>query len=42
MEGISPEKVQQFAFIANAYESTIGNMLAADVVTPMGYFVFKK
>ena len=42
MEGISPDKVQQFAFIANAYEATIGEMIPADVVTPMGYFVFKK
>ena len=42
MEGLSPEKIQQFAFIANAYESTIGEMTPADVVTPMGYFVFRK
>lgn len=42
MEGLAPDKIQQFAFIANAYESTIGEMIPADVVTPMGYFVFRK
>lgn len=42
MEGIAPEKVQQFAFIANAFEATIGEMIPADVATPMGYFVFRK
>lgn len=42
MEGIAPDKVQQFAFIANAFEATIGEMIPADVATPMGYFVFRK
>jgi hypothetical protein len=42
MEGIAADKVQQFAFIANAYMSTIGEMTPNDIVTPMGYFVFRK
>jgi ubiquinone/menaquinone biosynthesis C-methylase UbiE/uncharacterized protein YbaR (Trm112 family) len=42
MEGITADKVQQFAFIANAYMSTIGEMTPDDIVTPMGYFIFKK
>jgi ubiquinone/menaquinone biosynthesis C-methylase UbiE len=42
MEGLKPDTIQQFAFIANAFESTIGEMIPADVATPMGYFVFRK
>lgn len=42
MEGLSPDTIQQFAFIANAYMTTIGEMTPKDVVTPMGYFIFKK
>jgi ubiquinone/menaquinone biosynthesis C-methylase UbiE/uncharacterized protein YbaR (Trm112 family) len=42
MEGLAPDTIQQFAFIANAYMSTIGEMTPNDIVTPMGYFIFKK
>lgn len=42
MEGLAPDTIQQFAFIANAYMSTIGEMTPNDMVTPMGYFIFKK
>ncbi|HNI38555.1 MAG TPA: hypothetical protein PKZ68_09690, partial [Pseudomonadales bacterium] len=42
MEGLAPDTIQQFAFIANAYMSTIGEMTPRDIVTPMGYFIFRK
>ncbi len=42
MEGLAPETIQQFAFIANSYMSTIGEMTPKDMITPMGYFIFKK
>jgi hypothetical protein len=42
MEGISANKIQKFAFIANAFTQTFATMLPEDVSTPMGYFVFCK
>lgn len=42
MEGISPEKIQKFAFVTNSFMETIFEMIPGDIVTPMGYFVFRK
>lgn len=42
MEGLSPARIQKFEFITNAFRDTIGAMIPDDIVTPMGYFVFRK
>jgi len=42
MAGISGNKIEQFAFIANAFGKVFSDMMPRDIVTPMGYFVFIK
>lgn len=42
MEGLSPAKIQKFAFVANSFMDTVGAMIPGDIVTPMGYFAFRK
>jgi len=42
MAGISAQKIEQYAFIANAFGKIYSDMLPRDIATPMGYFVFIK
>jgi ubiquinone/menaquinone biosynthesis C-methylase UbiE len=40
--GIPGEKLDQFAFVGEAFQDTWGAVLPQRVVAPMGYFVFRK
>ncbi len=42
MEGIPAAKIQKFEFITNAFRDTMAAMVPDDIVTPMGYFIFRK
>lgn len=42
MAGIEGKKIEQFAFISNAFGHVFSDMLPRDVATPMGYFIFTK
>ncbi len=42
MEGLPASKIQKFAFITASFTATIATMTPSDVVTPMGYFAFRK
>jgi ubiquinone/menaquinone biosynthesis C-methylase UbiE/uncharacterized protein YbaR (Trm112 family) len=42
MAGISAQKIEQYAFISNAFGKIYSDMLPRDIATPMGYFVFIK
>jgi hypothetical protein len=42
MEGLSAAKIQKFEFITNSFRDTMASMLPDDIVTPMGYFIFRK
>lgn len=42
MEGVAPAKLQKYVFVMNAFMETVGEMIPGDIVTPMGYFVFRK
>lgn len=42
MDGIRPDKIQKFHFVTNAFMETVCEMIPQDIVTPMGYFVFRK
>lgn len=42
MEGVAPEKLQKYVFVMNTFMETVGEMIPGDIVTPMGYFVFRK
>ena len=42
MAGIEGKKIEQFAFISNAFGKVFSDMMPKDVATPMGYFIFVK
>jgi len=42
MAGIPGKKIEQFIFISNAFGHVFSDMLPQDIMTPMGYFIFKK
>jgi ubiquinone/menaquinone biosynthesis C-methylase UbiE/uncharacterized protein YbaR (Trm112 family) len=42
MAGISAKKIEQYAFISNAFGKIYSDMLPRDIATPMGYFTFIK